>query len=84
MTDLDDIIHQTVIDIWSKFDRDNNEILDKVESRRFVDSILGKDAKTFTKFEFERLFKEFDKNGKGVIEKKEMAKFLKRALGLNI
>ena len=42
MTDLDDIIHQTVQDIWCKFDIDNNEILDKDESRRFVNSVLGK------------------------------------------
>ena len=84
MTDLDDILHQTVIDIWGKFDRDNNEILDKVESKRLVDSILGQNAKSFTNNQFETLFKKFDKDGNGVIEKKEMAQFLKIALGLNV
>ena len=40
MTDLDDIIQQTVTDIWSNFDKDNNNMLDKKESRKFVDVIL--------------------------------------------
>ena len=40
MTDLDDIIQQTVTDIWSNFDKDNDNVLDKKESRKFVDIIL--------------------------------------------
>ena len=83
MTDLDEIIQQCVTDIWSKFDKDNNEILDKIECKRFVSSILGHNAGSLSAEEFSTLFDEFDRDGNGVIEKKEMSQFLKKALGLN-
>ena len=41
MTDLDEILQQCVQDIWYKFDRDNNGVLDKKETRNFVNLILG-------------------------------------------
>ena len=83
MTDLDEIIQQCVTDVWSKFDKDNNEILDKIECRRFVISILGHNENSLSEEEFTTIFNEFDKNGNGVIEKGEMFQFLKKALGLN-
>ena len=82
MTDLDQILHQCVEDIWFKFDTDQSNALDYIECRRFVNFILGSRAEQFTEQEFRLIFQEFDKDGDEQISRPEMWLFLKQVLKL--
>ena len=68
--------------VWSKYDVDGNGELDYAETKKFtleVTSQLVKDDPNFstpTDEEMEKMFKELDKDGSGMVDKKEMVKHL--------
>ena len=82
--DLDQIIEMYINEIWDKYDNDNSGMLDKDETKRFIEGMLDEvdDPSDFTAEEFENCFLEFDKNKDGTITKLEMKDFIKTVCGL--
>ena len=72
-----------MLDIWGKFDENNDGSLNYIECRKFVNFILGANASEFSEEEFFMIFKEFDKDGDETISKPEMSSFLKQILKLD-
>ena len=71
--------------IWDEYDTDKSGDLDKEETRKFVEQMLGvmvsgSDGKV-SDAEFENIWQQFDDDGSGLIEKDEMKEFLKFFLG---
>lgn len=73
-------------EVWAKYDVDKNGFLDKIETKKFVLDTLGKfEARTqFSDEMFEEVFKMFDKNNSGTVEKAEMATFIKQLAGIDM
>ena len=64
-----------VIDqIWEIYDTDKNGVLDKEESKKFVQDYLGNvgSGDEFSEEAFNEVFVSFDKDKSGTIEKNEM------------
>ena len=84
--EIDEVIRRCVDEIWSRYDDDGNDYLDKDETKRFVQDTL-KDMSSndgaFNDADFDQCFMEFDKDGSGTIEKAEMVAFIKNVAGLN-
>ena len=84
--DYEEALMATVNDIWATYDKDGNGNLCKTEMRAFiattlgqVDEAFGKDSRpTISDEEFEAIFREFDIDESGTIEKDEMAILVKR------
>lgn len=77
------IINELVDNIWADYDINGNGALDKPETKRFLHenlAVLGFDT-DISQDEFELVFKHFDKNNNGMIEKKEMVNFIKLMIG---
>ena len=72
--------------VWAKYDVDNNGQLDYGETKKFtleVTSQIVKDDPSFknpTEEELEKVFKELDKDGSGLVDKSEMFEYLKKEL----
>lgn len=68
--------------VWDKSDADNSGVLDKAECKVFMSElkkIVKPDrASNYDEANFEKLFKKFDDNGDGFMEKKEIAVFIKK------
>lgn len=76
-------IHAVIEQIWGQFDVDDSGKLDKAETKKFVDATLGNLGKGKGKPSddaFEKLFKTFDDNQNGEIERNEMGNFLRDLL----
>lgn len=68
---------------WSNYDKDNSGTLDIEESRKFCMDLCEKIPGTiFNNKDFESLFKFFDTDNSGTLEKMEVANLLKRLLKL--
>ena len=70
--------------IWSEFDLDDSGTLCKAEARQFIDFIVDgqSGAKGINDTEFDKLFRIFDADNSGFIDRKEMAEILKSFLGI--
>jgi Ca2+-binding EF-hand superfamily protein len=81
MADIDKVIQKCVDDIWKEYGKNGYESLNKEEIKKFVADSLS-DEEPFSEEDFEACFKEFDLDGSGTIEKKEMVQFIKKVSGL--
>ena len=80
------MVKKCVDDIWSKYDIDHSNALDKEETKNFIKFVLkeldsGSDS-AFDEADFEACFKEFDSDGNGTISREEMANFIKSVAGI--
>jgi len=84
MSDIDNVINKCVNDIWKEYGKKGSDSLSKDQTRKFVMETLSdmRDNEAFTEADFEACFKEFDLDGSGTIEKKEMVIFIKKVSGL--
>ena len=75
---------KTVDEIWAEWDKDRSDTLDKAEMRGFVQQTLTRSGinKEVTDEEFNQIFAQFDVDGSGMIERDEMAVFVKRMAGM--
>ena len=77
-----DLINKTVEAVWSQYDKDGNNFLDKEECKAFIkDSLRELGHGDPTDEEYEAAIKEFDHDGSGQISKNEMAAYLKKLCG---
>jgi Ca2+-binding EF-hand superfamily protein len=73
-----DETYQTIDQIWGRYDKDNSGELDKLETLNFLNEFLSlKNKPSVTIEEFNKFFKKFDVNGDNMIEKSEMARFVR-------
>ena len=78
-----------VKDIWKKYDRDGNGILDKDEVKSFVTDILNDitleqkspGADSGDSLDVSDIFDQIDKDGNGCVEIEEMTNFLLKVSG---
>ena len=70
--------------IWSSFDLDGSGTLCKAEARQFIDFIVDgqSGAKGINEAEFDKLFRMFDADNSGFIDRREMSEILKSFLGI--
>ena len=82
--DPEQVIQRCVAEIWSQYDKDNSNTLDKTETKAFVQATMAEMSEndTFSEEDFEGCFKEFDTDGNGTISREEMANFIKKVAGL--
>lgn len=55
-------IQSTIDEIWGKHDKNKDQLLNKIEARKFVISALGKLGHSFHSDQYDTLFSVFDKN----------------------
>ena len=71
-------------DVWRKFDSDHDGELTLEEARPAVKFILarirGKYNQSFSEKRYKQLFKEFDVDNSGTIDKAEMTPFIKKLI----
>ena len=79
-----------VKDIWKKYDRDNNGVLDKEQIKNFVADVLNDvnlEQKSPSKnssscnLDINDIFDQIDKDGSGTVEIEEMTDFLLKVSG---
>ena len=81
ITAEDQLLHQVCSQIWAKYDKNKNGILEQSEMQMFIKDTLGSfeqpmiDSQTF-----EMIFKAFDTDGSGAVTKDEMLPFVKASL----
>lgn len=76
-------IGKIVQQVWFQYDVDRSGYLDKRETLRFLNDILAQHGRQqATLSMFNRFYAEFDLNGDGRISKTEMARFLRKFMGL--
>ena len=70
--------------MWDTYDIDDSGDLDKQETKKFVQDILGNigSADELTQEDFDEVFATFDEDDSGTIEKEEMINFIKKLLGV--
>ena len=76
-------------DIWSEYDVDNSNTLDKEETRRFIRTTLiefsgGAPLEHFSDEDFENTFAMFDEDQNGTIDKAEMVRFIRKISGMSV
>ena len=73
---------QVVDEIFNAYDIDGSGTLNEKETKRFVIDTLGElGSYDFSEEEFKEAYEEFDKDKNGVIEKNEIAIYVKQLLG---
>jgi len=73
-----DETYQTIDQIWGRYDKDNSGELDKLETLNFLNEFLAmRNKPSVTIEQFNIFFKKFDVNGDNMIEKSEMARFVR-------
>jgi septal ring factor EnvC (AmiA/AmiB activator) len=73
-----DETYQTIDQIWGRYDKDNSGELDKLETLNFLNEFLSmRNKPSVTIDQFNIFFKKFDVNGDNMIEKSEMARFVR-------
>jgi len=67
-------------------DRDSSGYLDKKETRSFLSEIIKNMGMvdTMTSEDYDAIYKKFDKNGDGMIQKIEIKQLMMTMLGLNL
>lgn len=79
---MDQAIKDIIEQIWVTYDVDNSGALDKNETKKFMQEMVGNFSENgISDDDFEELFKNFDKDGSGTIDKDEMFTFMKSLLG---
>ena len=74
-----DETYQMIDQIWGRYDKDNSGELDKLETLNFLNEFLAMKGKpSVTVEQFNIFFKKYDVNGDNMIEKSEMAGFVRR------
>lgn len=75
----DRVINQVVDKIWGDFDKDNSGHLDREECRAFLSTVLADlpPPNSYDESKFDQTYTAIDKNDNGLIEKNEMAYFIK-------
>ena len=74
-----DDTYATIDQIWGRYDKDGSGELDKLETLNFLNEFLAmKGKQNCTIDQFNIFFKKFDVNGDGMIEKSEMARFVRQ------
>jgi hypothetical protein len=84
--DINEILKSCIDEIWGEYDTDGSGVLEKPETRIFVNDILeslGVVQGSFSNNDFETCFRETDTDGNGVISKSEMRFFIKNVAGLD-
>lgn len=73
-------IQVLVDEIWCQYDVDDSGVLEKDEVKQFVKEYLPELKQGFKYSEdgFEALFKEFDLDGNGSVDRFEMTEFIKK------
>ena len=68
--------------IWTKYDDDNNNCLDKEETKKFVQEIIGMvdSEDQFDDANFNEIFTIVDIDSSGTIEREEMVEFIQQIL----
>ena len=81
-SDQEASIKLIVEEIWNVYDKDQSGKLSKYETMLFVmDNIPGFDEdRIYNDDAFEDIFKDFDLNGSGTVERHEMVSFIKRIM----
>jgi len=74
---------QAMVDqIWRTYDADRSESLDREETKKFVDSVMGNfGAQKMSDSVFIEVFKTMDKDNSGTIDKNELSDFLRKIMG---
>lgn len=83
--DINEVLKNCINEIWGEYDADGSGVLEKPETKIFVQDILeglGIGHGAFSDHDFENCFKETDTDGNGVISKSEMRFFIKNVAGL--
>ena len=72
--------------MWDTYDVDNSGDLDKQETKKFVQDILGNlgSSDQLSDEGFDEVFASFDEDKSDTIEKEEMANFIKQLLGVEV
>ena len=77
--DKDRMIEDVVKNLFLKFDVDRSGFLEKRETLKLLDEILGQKGMPPTSLpQFNRFYAEFDLNGDGLISMVEMSKFVRK------
>ncbi len=86
MAFVEAVITKCVEDIFKEYDKDESGLLDKEETRSFLEQTLQdmEGEQLFSEEEFDRQFKYFDKDGSGTIDKEEMVALIKRVCDLGV
>ena len=89
MANVDQVIAKCVDDIWSEYDTDNNNYLDRTECHRFILTTItefaGPEAAgKVSEADFIEAFNFFDIDRNGRIEKSEMVRFIRKVAGLSL
>lgn len=80
---VQDKIDEIALNIFNKYDKDKSGYLDKSETLKMLDDILINQGRPKTTIsQFNRFFADYDKNGDGVISRKEVTAFVKKFLGV--
>lgn len=76
-------MENVINEIWDIYDEDNNQYLDKEETRKFVQDILRNlgSGDDFSQDAFDEIFEKFDEDKSGTIEKDEMKGFINKLIG---
>ena len=78
----DQAIAYLVDQIWNEYDTDNRGVLDKQQTRKFIQAINEKIGAggNLDFAEFNEIFSGIQKNANGLVEKNEMIAFFKQML----
>ena len=76
---LDQVLRQTVDQIWDVYDADGNGLMDFEETKVFLNDYMEKfgTGEKLSKCELKILFKEIDDDGSGELDKEEIIELLK-------
>jgi len=66
--------------LWSKYDENNDEVLNRGECRKFIKAIL-RPGESINDDRFDAMFKEMDRDGSNTIDKSEMYEFVMKLYG---
>ena len=76
---LDQVLRQTVDQIWDVYDADGNGLMDFEETKVFLNDYMEKfgTGEKLSNRELKILFKEIDDDGSGELDKEEIIELLK-------
>ena len=85
---IDEAMTTYIQNIWEMYDADGNGVLDKDESKQFVQEMMSDlvsaDHEEIDDASFEQIFAMLDTDGSGTIDKQEMFNYLKTVCKFNI
>ena len=74
----DQVIHDVINSIWTKYDTHNSGILDMDESKLFIKKMLGKE---YNEESFKKVFASIDKANDNTLHKNEVIKYFQKIRG---